>query len=80
MMTSSQTHRKLTLEEVNCLGEVWEGFMLMEEHGVSKDNCVCLQDIKDRLRLHHYRMLGQGKSPQAVSDFTCTDPLAVMII
>ena len=66
------TPRRLTLEEVNSLSEVWEGFMLMEEHGVAKDNCVCLQDIKDRLRLHYYKSLGQGKSPEAVSTLWCT--------
>ena len=61
------SHKPLSLDAVQALSEVWEGFMLMDRYGVSKEHCVCLQDIKDRLTLHHYKMMGQARSTEAVS-------------
>ena len=57
---------KLSLEEIDGLTEIWEGFALMDKHEVPKENCQCLQDMKERLRLHYYREIGQGRSPEAV--------------
>ena len=59
----------LRLDEIDAISEVWEGFTLMDRHGIAKDNCACLKDIQDRLRLHYQKLLGQGKSTEAVSYF-----------
>ena len=52
--------------EVNDITDVWEGFQMMEQHKVSKENCQSLADIKDRLHLHIQREVGQGKTTVAV--------------
>ena len=60
--------KPLSLEVIHSLCEVWEGFTLMDHYGIPKDHCASLQDIRDRLTLHHYRMQGLGRSPEAVSN------------
>lgn len=57
----------LTLDEVDRLTEIWEGFSLMDKHDVPKENCQSLEEMKERLKLHFYRNLGQGRSPETVS-------------
>ena len=62
----------LRLDEIDAISEVWEGFSLMDRHGIAKDNCACLKDIQDRLKLHYQKLLGQGKSTEAVSTIFMT--------
>ena len=52
---------------IESLTDIWEGFRLMDEHGVAKENCQSLDDMKQRLRLHHLQQTGQARSPEAVS-------------
>ncbi len=59
----------LTSDAIDQLGDIWEGFSLMEEHGVSRDGCDSLEDMKERLRLHLLKTIGQGKTIDAVSGF-----------
>ena len=57
----------LTLEEIDTFTEIWEGFTLMDKYGVAKENCLSLEDMKERLKLHYLRETGKGRSTEAVS-------------
>ena len=57
----------LTSDVIDQLGDISEGFSLMEEHGVSRDGCDTLEDVKKRLRLHLPKAIGQDKTIDAVS-------------
>ena len=60
----------LSEDAIDGLQDIWEGFRLMDQHGVAKENCQSLEDMKQRLRLHHLQLTGQARSPQAVR-ITC---------
>ena len=57
----------LSIEYIESLTEIWEGFSLMDQHGVAKENCQSLDDMKERLKLHYLRQRGEGRSTEAVS-------------
>ena len=57
----------LTLEQIDAVTDIWAGFTLMDKYGVPKENCSCLEDMKERLRLHFEKSTGKGKPVEAVS-------------
>ena len=57
----------LTLEQIETVSDIWAGFTLMDRYAVPKENCSCLEDMKERLRLHYEKSRGKGKSVEAVS-------------
>ena len=67
----------LTVEMIDAVEDIWAGFSLMDRCGVPKENCSCLDDMKERLRLHYQQSRGQGKSVGAVriGQYTCLPPL-----
>ena len=60
----------LTLEDIETITEIWEGFSLMDKYEVAKENCQSLEDMKQRLKLHYLRETGKGRSTEAVSNYT----------
>ena len=57
----------LSPDIIDSLTDIWEGFRLMDEHGVAKENCQSLDDMKQRLRLHYLQQMGKARSTDAVS-------------
>ncbi|KAK2148552.1 hypothetical protein LSH36_491g00038 [Paralvinella palmiformis] len=58
----------LTLEQIETVSDIWAGFTLMDRYAVPKENCSCLEDMKERLRLHYEKSRGKGKSVEAAQD------------
>lgn len=57
----------LSVEVIEKLEDVCEGFSLLQKHGISTNCCQSLQDIKDRLKLHHCKVTGQQPQFHTVS-------------
>ena len=58
---------ELCPDYIDELTEIWHGFNLMDKYDVPKENCLSLHDMKERLKLHYYRSMGQARTTEAVS-------------
>ena len=63
----SVINEKLTLEEINELQDICDGFVLLQKHDITETGCQSLEDIKDRLRLHYHKAHNEGHQLQTVS-------------
>ena len=59
--------QRMTLEEVDHLQDICEGFTLLQKYDITEKGCQSLDDIKDRLRLHYHKVRNEGHQLQTVS-------------